>query len=236
MINRAFAISMLLSFCGCQPRDPQQLEYTPEELGTRLLNGDVQTRRDAAFSLSRLAIEDIDRAKPIRLQLEKALSDADIMTQIFSAHALADMGDASKRLQKVYDDAMANELAWARIQSCCGVRKNRQLLDCSSAVLGKGLKDKDIAVAQEAVCSLSKTKVISDPGILRDLMELARQHKDMPTLQANAFHALGQASVAHARLVIDGLATIDCHRSEHFDTCEAKSGAITALARRTEIK
>jgi hypothetical protein len=234
--SQLLIVATLLSTTGCGPRSPRTLDEPPDELGRKLRAGDISTRRDAAFTLSRLAQvggRRGDRDKPIgeKPALREALRDQDYVTRIFAAHALADMGGADAEVRKVYADAVTHEDSWARVQACCGVRSNPELLATSIPVLEMGLDDPDDAVASEAAQSLAECDVLDGQVVLDKLLSVVRRAKSTPGLQEDALRALGKADATHARVILEQIRTVDCHRSEHFDVEPAKEKAIAALTK-----
>ncbi len=235
---RLLMLPILLIAFGCEQRSPRKLADPDAELGRKLRSGSVTTRRDAAFTLCRLAMGDglpDGRGLPAteKPALRDALQDGDTFNRLFAAHALAEMGEADEAVLAVYEVEMSNADTWARVQACCGVRKNAGLLAASLQMLTAALDDDDSAVVWEAAQSLAKCDSIGRRDTLDKLLKVARKSKNTPALQEAAVRALGKADATHATAVLEQLRSVECFHDENFDVRPVKQEAMAALTKTT---
>src|SRR5262245_54294124 len=121
MTHRTVAVAvfaLLLSGCAASPAS----DCTVPELVDRLDSRHTAVRREAAFTLSRLAIDDRKRSQVVeeKARFANHLRNRDLYTCVFVAHTLATLGDDSDELFDVYVRAAKESETWYRVQACCG--------------------------------------------------------------------------------------------------------------------
>jgi hypothetical protein len=211
--------SLLLSGCTAQPGPKQSVS----ELVERLDSKDDDIRREAAFKLSRLALDRDERPRVVaeKMRIARHLRNRDLYTCVFVAHTLAELGDDSNELLEVYTHASWESNSWCRVQACCGVRKNATLLKKAVPMLDRLLDDRDDTVVGEALQSLARLDSIDQLSILTKAAAIAASHRNVPAIQSDALEVLKRASPSKAALALDLVRNVPVHKDNVNDKEQA---------------
>ena len=227
----AFSIIAAISLfcCSCFSRTSPD-DATVEELVEKLQSGSRDSKREAAFALSRKVQDDKTRPQvaAAKKALKQLITDKDLYTKIFIAHTLAALGESDDDLLNAYKEASEDKNVWSRTQAMCGIRKNKHLLEKSRALLYKSLDDKERTVVWEGLQSLSTLDSIDRVDILNKVASIAASNSDTPGIQREAIFVLAKAAPSCATHALSLVKELKLHK----DVVDDRNKAVKTL---TEI-